>query len=240
MINKRIKVQKMKTIVLFAVLLPLCFASCAKKKSCCQAGFVHDLCATDSYPRCYCDNACLLHGDCCGDYKKYCLQSQPEPCIYTEWGSWGPCSTSHDCDVGFTTRYRDVKQFGNFKTSRKCRQSDLVERKACGDMNCFRYNMSLVYDIAAYFEDINHYYYSTALYQYVKGSGNCKSFTPRYTFACIMCPDDSKCGDYVLKKKDEIDIDYEQCTGTWVKRTKSHFRTQCMRRALENVYAFNL
>ena len=55
MINKRIKVQKMKTIVLFAVLLPLCFASCAKKKSCCQAGFVHDLCATDSYPMC--DNA---------------------------------------------------------------------------------------------------------------------------------------------------------------------------------------
>lgn len=229
----------MKTIVLLIVLLPLCFASCAKKKSCCPAGFVHNLCYSDTFPRCYCDIACLLHSDCCEDYKSYCLQSQPDPCLYTEWEAWGPCSTTKVCDIGYKTRRRDIKQFGNSKSSRKCNQADLVESTACGDVSCFKYNMSIVYDTHEYIA--NHFYYSTALYQYKRGSGNCKAFTPEATFACIMCPNDSKCGDNVLKKNDEINIDYGQCTGTWLKRTKSYFREQCFRRSsITMVYAFNL
>jgi hypothetical protein len=115
----------------------------------------------------------------------------------------------------------------------------LVETTRCGDSSCFKYNISRVYDSAAYLED--HYYYSTALYQYKKGSGNCDFFSPEATYACIMCPNDSKCGENVLKKGDVIDIDFKSCRGTWLKGTKSYFQTQCIRRSFDTmVYAFNI
>ena len=231
--------KNIKSVLLVIVFIPLCTCSCAKKRSCCPADFVHDLCYSHSSSTCYCDNACTLHGDCCDDYTKYCLQSRPEPCIYTEWEAWGACSASNTCDIGFKTRRRSVKQFGNFKSSIKCHKSELVETTKCGDLDCFKYNMSRIYDSSAYLE--NHYYYSAAMYQFKKGSGNCDIFQPEATYGCIMCPNDSKCGENVIKKGDEIDINIDNCKGKWAKRTKSYFRTQCISRSFDTkIYAFNI
>ena len=84
----------MKPIFAILFVFPCCLASCAKQKSCCPHEFEYSLCSSQTHPKCYCDRACFVRGDCCSDYKQYCLRSESEPCLYDQWTSWSSCSSS--------------------------------------------------------------------------------------------------------------------------------------------------
>ncbi len=106
---------------------------CSRNSSCCSAMFNHELChiADEKHP-CHCDVACRLHGDCCDDYREFCLAGEPVPCKYDAWQEWGPCSTSEACDVGYQTRRRKIAATGNFRSKSPCQHSAMVETKRCG------------------------------------------------------------------------------------------------------------
>jgi hypothetical protein len=228
----------MKPIFAILFVFPCCLASCAKQKSCCPHEFEYSLCSSQTHPKCYCDRACFVRGDCCSDYKQYCLRSESEPCLYDQWTSWSSCSTSKSCDIGFKTRTRNVQQFGNFNSIDHCSLSALTESKICGDVHCVDIQMRRIRNRQQYAAD--NFHYSTALYEY--NGGKCTKFEPKWSFACIMCADSSRCGNDVFAVGDTLDVYYQddKCRGTWEKKTESLYRTQCFNQVDVNIYAFSI
>lgn len=209
------------TRFILLITLPIVFANrCAIKKSCCVADFTSPLCNNEV---CSCDISCRLQGTCCQDYSEFCWRSPPEPCVYSEWEPWSACSTSQDCDIGFQTRQRSVLQTGNFRSHLRCNNSALTESQACGDLDCYRHRIKEIYEANQFARD--HFDYWTALYQYQ--SGQCDHVVPHQTTVCIMCTDESRCGEPVIKKGQFIKLYSNSCSGTWKKRSETFYRKPC-------------
>ncbi|XP_053378491.1 somatomedin-B and thrombospondin type-1 domain-containing protein-like [Mercenaria mercenaria] len=225
------------SIALFAFILPYSLATlCAERKSCCRNDFPHELCVAKDEQHCHCDVACQRYGDCCEDYKQFCVQSPPEPCIYKQWEAWGPCSNNGICDIGYQLRSREVLQMGNFKSKTTCNMTDLVESRQCGDPSCYNYRMTKVFNTAQFQRD--HFHFSTAKYRYVRG--NCNQFGLG-SYVCVMCPDNSRCGQNVLKTGENVTVHLRKCTGTFLKLTESAYRTQCSTTTPSvQIYAFEM
>lgn len=201
--------------------LPCMFAHlCADKKSCCSADFTSPLCSANN---CSCEIGCTVHGTCCKDYTDFCLRSPPEPCIYNEWSAWSSCSTSKECDVGFKTRRRDILQTGNFNAHVPCEYSALEETTQCGDIQCYRYQMERISDVNQFARD--NFRYSTTVFKYQ--NGNCDQYIPFETRICIMCTDESRCGDDAVKNGDTLEIYSPTCVGKWKKQSDALYRQKC-------------
>ena len=234
----------MKTNFIFSSLvllfIPFCQAQlCAEQKSCCSGTFEHDLCVKGDKHKCYCDSKCLLYGDCCKDYREFCLQGSPEPCIYSTWEPWSRCSSNAQCDVGHKTRKREILQTGNSKSNLPCKISDLSETRRCGDLTCHFYHMSRVPIVGEYRR--KHFDFSAAFYQFeASDSGNCEEFKPHVTVACILCDNNEKCGEKVLKENDTLKIWHNTCLGVWRKATDSYYKNKhrCYTFPNRSTYAF--
>lgn len=221
-------------LLICGLILPCCFAHfCADKKSCCSADFFSPLCVGDN---CSCEISCTAHGSCCNDFNEFCLRSSPEQCIYSNWNAWSSCSTTNDCDVGFKTRQREVLQTGNFNAQMPCEHSALKETMHCGNRRCYRYAMQQVSDVNQFARD--NFKYSTTVFKYQ--NGNCHQFVPFETTICIMCTDESKCGDSVVKQGDTLEIFVPVCTGKWKKVSDAFYRRKCQYYLpFADVYAFD-
>ena len=213
-------------LVLCACFSPSLTALCKDRKSCCSVNFQHDLCKYEGSETCYCDDQCLMRGDCCSDFRDFCLDGQPEPCIYSLWESWSSCSTVADCDVGFRTRQRHVLQTGTQKSIVRCEQSELQETEKCGDLHCHNFFIDRISNMEEYKSE--HFDYTTAVYQFVRNKmGNCNDFESNDLNVCILCTDESRCGNKMIKEDEELDIWYKQCHGTWRKVTRSFYKKTC-------------
>lgn len=81
----------------------------------------------ESAAECYCDEQCLLYGDCCSDYTYVC--PRPEHCIVSHWGGWGECLPRNgSCGEGEKARERTVLRH-QMNGGRRC--PELREAKAC-------------------------------------------------------------------------------------------------------------
>ena len=215
--------MKILLILSFLACVSICFPMCSDRKSCCSADFKHDLCVHKRQTTCRCTVDCNVQGDCCPDYKEFCLRSAPEPCIFGPWNSWSGCSTYRKCDVGYQTRNRDVVQTGNFLSATSCNRSSLIETRQCGDLKCYRYSITRVLDIPQYVRD--HSPVSSTIFQYQKG--NCKNFEGINSDICIMCDNQDKCGNKALKKGQLLQISHDKCVGHWQKVSESRFKPSC-------------
>lgn len=225
--------------IFFIISLPsVTWTSCADRKSCCSSTFTNDMCRQDDEKTsCNCDVACRLRGDCCNDYQEFCLAGAPVDCRYKPWEQWTPCSTAKACDVGFQTRRRGVIYTGNFRSENGCAYSSMSETRRCGDLSCYTYTMNRVHDVSQYVRD--HFRFTSAIYAYVgHTSDNCD--IPKSTYICVMCSDDSKCGNSVVSEGEMLEIKNDSCHGTWVKRTSSALDVPCSSATFfAEPYAFN-
>ncbi|CAH8446817.1 unnamed protein product [Heterobilharzia americana] len=104
---------------------------------------------SNSLDRCYCDESCVVTGDCCHDYHSICRKSKVD-CRVSEWGPWTSCS--YACGPSVSTRYRQV-EIKPVNGGKPC--PDLNETKPCTGENCARFGRSgtlmvpYVYDIKA-------------------------------------------------------------------------------------------
>lgn len=212
-------------IIIFPFLVYNVKALCATKKSCCQGTFQNDLCEVKGDVTCYCDGKCMFLGDCCSDYRDFCLSGPPVPCSYSPWEQWSRCSTREVCDIGYRTRERRIIQTGNGKSNR-CRYSDLTETKLCGDTLCHNFHMKPITNMIKYKDD--HFQFTNAVYQFVSSkTGDCSQFEHRWNSICILCSDEGRCGNKVIKSNDTIDIWQDSCLGNWRKTTTSVSRRTC-------------
>ena len=214
--------------VVLASITSQCLASyCANKKSCCTGTLEHDLCKVDDHTSsCFCDSKCMIRGDCCSDYKTFCLQGKPEPCIYNLWSSWTTCSSQSKCSIGYKTRERTILQTGNERSNQPCNFADLIESSQCGDRSCHTFKMERVTDLSQYEHD--HFHFTNAVYTFERNKqSDCDQFKPSITSICILCEDENTCGENIIKENDTIDILYGRCHGIWRKTTSSFYKRTC-------------
>nr|XP_031297327.1 somatomedin-B and thrombospondin type-1 domain-containing protein isoform X1 [Camelus dromedarius] len=92
-----------------ARLWPGALAGCADSGRCCPgrdpACFVHGWRLDRVYGTCFCDQACLITGDCCFDYARAC---PARPCLVGEWSPWSGCADR--CRPTARVRRRAVRQ----------------------------------------------------------------------------------------------------------------------------------
>lgn len=214
------------TLFLIVILVPCLTALCADRKSCCRGTFEHDLCKSDDGTDCRCDSQCMMGGDCCSDYREFCLNGPAVPCMYTPWETWSACSTRSYCDIGYRTRKRSILQTGNENSPHQCNYSDLTETIKCGDLFCHKFHINKIENMIEYKN--KQFHFTNAVYQFTKTrTGDCNEFEPMSTTVCILCSDEDRCGNKVIKQNDTIDISYNSCFGTWTKITESVYKRTC-------------
>lgn len=113
---------------------------------------------------------------------------------------------------------------GNYNSKNRCNTADLLEYEQCGDLSCFQYAMRAPSNKLNYWNSMRGNY-SSAIYKFVKKvGGDCDSFIPEITEACIICPNDGSCGRYTIREEKEIPIRYETCNAIWKKSSRSYYR----------------
>ncbi|KAH8853032.1 Somatomedin-B and thrombospondin type-1 domain-containing protein [Schistosoma japonicum] len=80
--------------------------------------------------RCYCDESCVITGDCCHDYHYICQKTKVD-CTVSEWGPWTSCE--YACGHSVSTRYRQV-QIKPSTNGKPC--PELNETRPCIGHNC--------------------------------------------------------------------------------------------------------
>ncbi|KAK0417104.1 hypothetical protein QR680_012835 [Steinernema hermaphroditum] len=100
---------------------------------------------------CFCDEDCVLFGDCCSDYTYVC---PPSDCQVSEWGAWGACLLEGEghCGRGAQWRRRTVLR-ESFHGGAKCPR--LQEKKACF-VNCRRRSVASDITTVALLLDYGH------------------------------------------------------------------------------------
>lgn len=63
----------------------------------------------ETRPECFCDELCVLYGDCCSDYRTVCPAVN---CRTSGWSHWSPCRPEGGgpCGVGYRDRQRTILQ----------------------------------------------------------------------------------------------------------------------------------
>ncbi|CAH8831772.1 unnamed protein product [Trichobilharzia szidati] len=89
-----------------------------------------------SLDRCYCDESCVVTGDCCHDYHSTCRKSKVD-CRVSEWGPWTSCD--YACGQSTSTRYRQI-EIKPQNDGKPC--PELNETKPCMGDNCARFGRS--------------------------------------------------------------------------------------------------
>jgi len=115
--------------------VPVSAAGCAAVDLCCQGQNISCLAAGPRHSdktseTCFCDEICLLLGDCCLDYKHHC---PAKDCVLSDrWSDWSDCDARCG-SLGVQTRSRTVLVHPR-NGGKVC--ADAIERRQCEGVNC--------------------------------------------------------------------------------------------------------